>query len=148
MALVLNEEQRILKDSAREFLGQNAPVSALRKLRDEEDPLGYSAELWQQMIELGWTAIAIPEQYGGLEFGYVGLGALLEESGHTLAASPLFSTVVLGASAIELGGTQAQCEQFLPQIASGELTLALALEEKNRHAPTEIELKAEKTAEG
>lgn len=148
MALVLNEEQRILKDSAREFLQQNAPVEALRKLRDEADPTGYSAELWQQMAELGWTAIATPEQYGGLEFGYLGLGLILEEAGRTLAASPLFSTVVLGGSTIELGGSDEQKESLLPQIAAGEITCALALEEQNRHAPTTIELKAESGTEG
>lgn len=142
MALVLNEEQRILRDSAREFLQANAPVAALRKLRDEKDPLGYSPQLWQQMVELGWTAIAIPEAYGGLDFGYVGLGLIFQESGHTLAASPLFATVVLGASIIEFAGNETQCAELLPQIAAGELTLALALEEKNRHAPTDIALSA------
>ena len=70
MALVLNEEQRLLQDTARDFLGSNAPVTALRKLRDERDPLGYAPDLWQQMSELGWASIIIPEQYGGLEFGF------------------------------------------------------------------------------
>ena len=148
MALVLNEEQRILKDSAREFLQKNAPVEALRKLRDQSDPTGYSPELWQKMAELGWTAIAIPEEFGGLEFGYLGLGLIFEEAGHTLAASPLFSTVVLGASAIELGGSDEQKSSLLPAIAAGEATYALALEERSRHAPNFIELKAEKNAEG
>ena len=62
MALVLNEEQRLLRDSAREFLASNAPVASLRKLRDERDPLGYSQALWQQMAELGWASIIVPEQ--------------------------------------------------------------------------------------
>lgn len=148
MALVLNEEQRILKDSARDFLTENAPVEALRKLRDSHDELGYSAEIWQQMVDLGWTAVSIPEAFGGLEFGFMGLGAIFQESGHTLTASPLFSTVVLGASLIELQGTQTQCESLLPQVAEGSLTLALALEEKNHHAPSNIATSCTKTAEG
>lgn len=148
MALVLNEEQRILKDSAREFLQENAPVEALRKLRNEADPTGYSPELWQKMVELGWTAIAIPEEFGGLEFGYLGLGLIFEEAGHTLAASPLFSTVVLGAATIELGGSDEQKHTLLPQIAAGETTFALALEEQSRHAPSFIELKSEKSPDG
>ncbi len=148
MALVLNEEQRILKDSAKEFLQSNAPIEALRKLRNEKDAIGYSPELWQQIVELGWTAVTIPEQYGGLEFGYLGLGLILEEMGHTLAASPIFSTVVLGGSAIELAGSQEQKDTLLAQIIGGELTLALALEEKTRHDPTAIALTAEKTASG
>ena len=138
MALVLNEEQRMLKDSASEFLKEHAPVEALRKLRDEKDATGFSQELWQQIVELGWTAIAIPESYGGLDFGFQGLGVIFQEMGHTLTASPLFSSIVLGASTIELLGSDEQKEQYLPQIASGEVSYALALEETNRHAPYHI----------
>lgn len=146
MALVLNEEQRILKDSAREFLAANAPVAALRKLRDEKDANGFSKELWQQMVELGWASVAIPEQFGGLEFGFQGLGVIFQEAGHTLAASPLFATVVLGASTIELLGNDEQREALLPAVAAGELTLALALEETSRHAPCNIVTTARESA--
>jgi acyl-CoA dehydrogenase len=138
MALVLNEEQRLLQDTAREFLAANAPVEALRELRDSRDPLGYSSELWQQMTELGWASIILPEQYGGLEFGFLGLGVVLEETGRTLAASPLFASAVVGASALLLGGSDEQKESLLPAIAAGELTVALALEESHHHRPTAI----------
>ena len=148
MALVLNEEQRLLKDTARDFLAQNAPVEALRKLRDSKDPLGYSAELWQQMVELGWTGIILPEEYDGLDFGFLGLGAVIEESGRTLTASPLLATVVLGASAILLGGNEQQKRELLPKIAAGELTLALALEESNHHNPTGCALAAKANGDG
>lgn len=148
MALALNEEQRILKDSAREFLANSAPVEALRKLRDSKDPVGYSKELWQQMVELGWTAISIPEKYDGLEFGYQGLGLVFEQLGFYLSASPLFSTVVLGASSIELLGSEEQKQALLPQIAAGELTLALAMEESSQHAPTTIATSAKESADG
>jgi acyl-CoA dehydrogenase len=149
MALVLNDEQRILKDSARGFLSDNAPVAALRELRDQHDATGYSEELWQKMVnEQGWAGIAIPENYGGLEFGFLGLGLIFEEAGHTLTASPLFSTVVLGGSTIELLGSEAQKESLLPQIAEGTLSLALALEEGSHHAPYNIATSAEKTANG
>ena len=95
MSLVFNEEQRQLKDAAKSFLNENAPVAALRTLRDNKDALGYSQQLWQQMAELGWAMVTIPEQYDGLGFGYLGLGAIAEESGHTLTASPLFGSIVL-----------------------------------------------------
>ena len=75
MALVLNEEQRLLQDTAREFLNGEAPVSALRKLRDEHDELGYDPELWRKITEMGWASIILPEAYGGLAFGFPGLGA-------------------------------------------------------------------------
>ena len=98
MALVLNEEQRLLKDTAREFLAERAPVEALRKLRDEHDPIGYDEKLWAAMAELGWAGIVLPEEYGGLDFGFVGLGGILEECGRNLTASPLLASVVLGST--------------------------------------------------
>ncbi len=148
MALVLNEEQRLLQDSARDFLGANAPVAALRALRDNRDPLGYAATLWQQMAELGWASIILPEEYGGLEFGFPGLGVVLEETGRTLAASPLFASAVVCASAILLGGSERQKEALLPRIAAGDLTLALALEESNHHRPHRVATRAERQADG
>ena len=144
MALVLNEEQRLLQDTTREFLAKHAPVEALRKLRDERDPIGYDPELWQQMAEMGWTSIIVPEAYGGLNFGFLGLGVVLEEFGRTLTASPLFATAVIGASTILLGGSEAQKESLLPAVAGGNLTLALALEEHPHHRPTDIATTAKK----
>ncbi len=147
MALVLNEEQRLLRDSSRDFLASNAPVAALRTLRDERDPLGYSQELWQQMAGLGWASIILPEQYGGLDFGFTGLGVVMEECGRTLTASPLFASAVVGASSILLGGSAAQKSDLLPKVASGELTLALALEESHHHRPSHIATTARRDGE-
>ena len=138
MALVLNEEQRLLQDTAKDFLSKYAPIASLRKLRDEHNPIGYDPDLWLQMTEMGWASVILPEAYGGLEFGFLGLGVVLEESGRTLTASPLFASAVVGASAVLLGGSEQQKQMLLPQIASGDLTLALALEESHHHRPTHI----------
>ena len=148
MSLVLNEEQRFLQDTARSFFSENAPVEALRKLRDSKDATGYSTQLWQAMAQMGWAGIILPEDYGGADFGFTGLGVVLEESGRTLAASPLFASAVLGASALLLAGNDAQKQALLPAIASGELTLALALEETHHHRPTHIATTAGETAKG
>ena len=148
MALVLNEEQRMLQDSAREFLASSAPVEALRELRDARDPLGYRTDLWQQMAELGWASIILPEQYGGLDFGFMGLGVVLEETGRTLTASPLYATAVVGASALMLGGSEQQKATLLPELAAGRLTLALALEESHHHDPLGIATRAEQQGDG
>lgn len=147
MALVLNEEQQLLQGTAREFLGANAPVAALRELRDSHDPLGYAPALWQHMAELGWASIILPEQYGGLDFGFLGLGVVLEETGRTLTASPLLASAVVGASALLLGGSEEQKATLLPAIAAGELTTALALEETHHHRPTRIATRAERDAD-
>lgn len=143
MPLVLNEEQRMLQASAREFLNSHSPVESLRTLRDTADEKGYSQELWQQMAELGWASIILPEQYGGLNFGFLGLGAVIEQTGRNLAASPLLASAVIGASAVLLGGNDSQKERLLPDVAAGKLTLALALEESNHHNPAGIALSAE-----
>jgi len=143
MALVLNEEQRLLQDTSREFLNSHAPVAGLRALRDTADSVGYSTELWQQMAELGWASIILPEEYGGLDFGFTGLGVVMEETGRTLTASPLLASAVIGASAILLGGNTAQKQTLLPSIAAGEMTLALALEESHHHRPNRIATRAQ-----
>ena len=142
MSLVPSEEQRQFADTTREFLRDHAPVTAFRQLRDSRDPLGYSMDLWSRMAELGWAGITIPEQYGGLDFGFAGMGLLLQECGRTLAASPLFATCVLGAGAVQLAGNDAQKDEILPLVATGELRLALALEESHRHAPAGVAMSA------
>ncbi|MFT6011299.1 MAG: alkylation response protein AidB-like acyl-CoA dehydrogenase [Candidatus Azotimanducaceae bacterium] len=148
MPLVLNEEQNMLKDAAKDFCTSNTPIIQLRKLRDEKSETGFDTGTWQQMVELGWTGITIPEDFGGLGFGYMGMGVVLEECGRTLTASPLWATAVVGSSAILHGGTDAQKNELLPQIAAGELLLALALEETPHHNPYGAKTVATKSANG
>ena len=144
MALLFNEEQQYLKDTAKDFVQKNAPINHFRELRDSENEIGYSEDLWKQMAELGWAGILISEEYGGSDFGMLGLGAILEETGRCLVPSPLFSTALLGASLIEIGGSKDQKKDLLTKIAQGSLTTAFALEEGSRHAPNIISTKAEK----
>ena len=147
MALILNEEQQSLKDIAKEFLQKNAPVTHFREIRDTNNELGYDEVLWKEMVNLGWSGILIPEEYGGFDFGMVGMGSIFEEMGKTLTPSPLFSTGVLGASLISLGGNDSQKQTLLPKIVEGSLTTALALEENNRHSPNVISTSATKSGE-
>jgi len=144
MALLLNEEQQYLKDTAKDFVQKKAPISHFRELRDSKDETGYSKELWKQMAELGWAGVLISEEYGGSDFGMVGMGGILEETGRCLVPSPLFATALLGASLIGLGGKADQKKDLLPKIAKGELTTAFALEEGSRHTPYRISTTAEK----
>lgn len=135
MPMILNEEQNMLKDSAKDFCTNSAPIEQLRKLRDGNSPDGFDRGTWKAMVELGWAGIPFPEEHGGLAFGYKGLGVVTEETGRTLAASPLFATVWVGGTVINIGGSDAQKAELLPKIAAGELLLALALEESHRHNP-------------
>jgi acyl-CoA dehydrogenase len=91
MALVLNEEQVMLRDAARDFLTARAPVEHLRSLRDAGNSVGYSSELWAEIVDMGWAAIVVAEEHGGLGYGFAGIGLLLEESGRTLTPTPLLS---------------------------------------------------------
>jgi alkylation response protein AidB-like acyl-CoA dehydrogenase len=138
MALVLNEEQTMLRDAARDFLGARAPVSHLRELRDHNDPDGFSRELWAEMAELGWSAILVPEDHGGLGYGYTGLGLVLEETGRTLTPSPLLGTALTAVTALNLAGTPAQRAAILPGIAAGERIVSLACDETSRHRPGQV----------
>ena len=135
MALVLSEEQLMLQQTAAGFLSEKAPVAALRGLRDSGDAQGYDAGLWREMAAMGWTGIAIPEAYGGLDYGYTGLGIVLEEMGRNLSVSPLQASILVCATALTRMGSEAQKEALLPALVSGELTMALALQEGLHHAP-------------
>jgi alkylation response protein AidB-like acyl-CoA dehydrogenase len=148
MALVLNEEHRMLKEAARDFLSQRAPVSHLRQLRDSGNEIGFSRELWAEMVDMGWSAIVVPEEHGGLGYGYTGLGLVLEESGRTLTPSPLLGTALTGAAALRLAGSPEQCAQLLPGIAAGERILALACDEQSSHLPEGVVTRAERRGEG
>lgn len=148
MSLTINEEQQMLKTSAKELLKEGGTIADLRKLRDEQDATGYSKELWKKMSEMGWPALAIPEAYGGFAFGYTGLGQVMEEMGRNLTASPLFSTVWLSATTINLGGNEAQKQALLPEIAAGNSIVAFAFEEGKHHQPHQVAATAKKQGDG
>lgn len=140
MTFTLNDEQRMLKDAARDFFREQAPVARLRKLRDGRKN-GRDPELWREMAAMGWAGIIVPEEFGGAGLGYVALGAVLEESGRTLVASPLHASACAGVSALMLAGTDAQKAEWLPRIATGESVVALAVDEAAHHAPGRSRLK-------
>ena len=132
----------MLRDSAKAFLGENAPVAHLRKLRDMRDETGFSRDLWRDFAEMGFTGVLIPEAHGGLGLGNVEAGVIMEEMGRTLTPSPFFSTAVIGASAFTKSGTEAQKARYLPDMAAGKLIVALATDEASKHRPLQIGLKA------
>ena len=148
MPMILNEEQNMLKDTAREFCTENAPIAQLRKLRDDDNPDGYDRDTWRSMAELGWPGIPFPEEHGGLAFGYKGLGVVTEETGRNLTASPLYASVWVAGTAVNLGGGEAVKAAVLPKVASGELLLALALEESHRHDPYGVATTATPSGDG
>jgi acyl-CoA dehydrogenase len=135
MKLVLNEEQQMLRDSAKDFAANRTPVNHFRSLRDNNDPLNWDKDVWKEMVDLGWSGILIPEEFGGSDFGLAGISVIMQEVGKTLTPSPLFATAVMGASAINTFGTQEQKAEYLPKIAAGKITTAIAIDEESHHAP-------------
>jgi alkylation response protein AidB-like acyl-CoA dehydrogenase len=148
MALVLNQEQSMLRDSARGLIGDKAPVSHLRQLRDAKDASGFSRELWKAFAEMGFSGLLVPEEFGGSGLGCVEAGIVMEEIGRTLMPSPFLATGVLAASALARGGSDAQKSRYLPGIADGSLLAALAVDEGAKHRPLQISLQAVRSGNG
>jgi alkylation response protein AidB-like acyl-CoA dehydrogenase len=146
--MILTDEAQMVRDTALDFFRERSPITALRKLRDDNDRDGFSRALWHQMAELGWTGFLVSEDQGGSDFGVTGLAQVMEAAGRTLTASPLLSTALLGASLLELGGTEEQKAEYLPPLVAGELIVALALEEAAHHAPTRIATTAQRDGAG
>jgi len=148
MALVLNEEQRLLRESVQSFLEGSAPVAHLRKLRDTRDATGFSRELWRDFASQGYSAALVPEAYGGLGLGVVEAGLISERLGHTLTPSPFLSTAVLSAWALARAGSAAQQQRLLPAIAAAETVVTLAVDEHSKHRPAAIASRARREGSG
>ncbi|MDB5695194.1 MAG: acyl-CoA dehydrogenase [Sphingomonas bacterium] len=144
MPLYLNDEQQMLRDTARDFIADAAPVSHMRALRDANDPTGFSRDLWKQFAEMGFTGILVGEDHGGLGLGHVEAGVVLEEIGRNLSPSPFLATAVAAVEALK--GTGA-AERWLPAIVAGDTIAALALDEGAKHRDS-VGLKAERSGNG
>lgn len=143
MSLVLTEEQSFLKDSAKKFAQDKTPTTHFREVRDSENEKCFDSDIWQEMVNLGWSGILIPEEYGGSNFGVAGISSILEELGKTLTPSPLFSTAVVGVSLLKHANEDLK-KNLLPKVAEDGLTLAFALEESSHHNPRKIGCAAKK----
>jgi alkylation response protein AidB-like acyl-CoA dehydrogenase len=144
MPLYLNDEQAILRDTAKDFVAEHAPVNHLRALRDTNDRTGFSRDLWKSFAEMGFTGILIGENDGGLGLGHVEAGVVLEEIGRNLSPSPFLSTAVAAVEALK--GT-AQAARWFPGILSGDTVAALAIDEQAKFRDF-VGLKAERSGNG
>ncbi|MEM1390191.1 MAG: acyl-CoA dehydrogenase family protein [Pseudomonadota bacterium] len=147
MSFVLSEDQQMLRDTAEAFARDELAVTRLRGLRDA-GANGVDAESHEKLAELGFFGVLIPEAHGGVDMGMVAMGQIMEMQGRTIAATSVLQTAVLGASLINMAGSEAQKSDWLPKIASGELTVALALDEGSHHAPLNVATEGEKNGQG
>lgn len=143
----LTEGQKMLRETARDFLAAACPTSLVREMAADEK--GHSLELWQKMGEMGWMGMIIPEEYGGAGASFCDLVVLLEEMGRACLPGPFFSTAVLGGLTILEAGSEEQKTEILPRLAEGTLLLTLALTEPSAtYAAEGIQTKATQTEEG
>ncbi len=147
MALVLTDEQTMIREAADGFFASEAPVSELRRLRDAKDETGFSRDLWKTMAEMGFAGVLVPEAHGGSGLGLVAANLIQEAVGRNLSLSPFLSTAVLGATALS-AGSEDQQTALLPRLAAGDMLLALASDEAARHAPHLVRTRAEAAGNG
>ncbi len=119
-----NDEQELLRSTARKFFDNECPSTTVRTLM--EAPEGMTPELWKKLAEQGWLGLIAPEEHGGMALGIVDLVVLLEEMGRAVVPGPFFSTVLLGGLAILEAGSDAQKKAWLPKLCSGEARATLA----------------------
>lgn len=148
MTLPLTEEQEMLSRSVAEFVADRASLAQFRAWRDRTTETAFDSALWREIAEMGWCGIAIDEAYGGSALGYSGLALVLEQFGRHLSITPMNATVLAGATAISLMGSETQKTSWLPAIVDGSLTLSLAWGEGAHFAPFAVATRAEKTAQG
>jgi len=147
MDFELTDEQNLLVETVQNFVKKDSPVSRFRQVRAGE--LGYSKETWQQMAELGWLSIPIPESAGGLGWGLIDVAMLLQQFGQTLVPEPYIPSVVLAGMTLAQEGSAAQHETILQPMMEGETSLAMAYMEKDsRNDVTRIETRAKQSGDG
>jgi|TARA_B110000263_G_C15308908_1_gene511943 alkylation response protein AidB-like acyl-CoA dehydrogenase len=145
MDVLLSENEEMIRNLAREFLQGECPTSLVRDM--EKDDLGYSQDMWKKVAsELGWTALSLPEEYGGLGETLQFLGLIFEEVGRHMAPVPLLSTMV-AALTILRDGSETIKKDILPQVASGDLILTYSFQERDPRL-VESAVKTTATADG
>jgi len=147
MNFAFTEEQELLRETARRFLDDKAPSEIVRKLMESDD--GFDRAHWSEIAQMGWQAMAIPEEYGGAGFSFLETVVLMEEMGRSLFPAPYLSTVILCSNLLLEAASDEQKQAFLPAIAAGEAVWALALTEPGGHWVEEaIEMSAVPDGDG
>ncbi|HVD00659.1 MAG TPA: acyl-CoA dehydrogenase [Candidatus Dormibacteraeota bacterium] len=146
MDFAFSEEQEMLRSTARTMLAKASPSSVVRKLMETED--AYDPALWKKVAEQGWTALGIPEEFGG--FGsFLDLVVVLEETGRVLLPGPYFETMAMAVPALLEAGSDAQKKEVLTAIAAGEARATVALTEPSGRWDAEgVALTAQKSGDG
>lgn len=122
-----SDDQKLLKEQVRKFLGDKSQLSVTRRILEGDE--SYAKDVWKGLVDMGLTGTAIPEAYGGLGLGALELCVIAEELGRSVAATPFSSSVYLASEAIKLYGAEKQKETWLPKLAAGEIIGTVAVSE-------------------
>lgn len=148
MPLYHTEDQTMLADTARQFMGEEGNIAKqLRHWRDKQCKDGFGHDLWKQLAELGFTGILVSEDDGGLGMGHVEAGIVLEEIGRNLTPSPFLTSSVMAATALGAGSADLR-GRYLPGLLSGESVYAVAIDEGAKHRPERIKTRATRSGNG
>jgi alkylation response protein AidB-like acyl-CoA dehydrogenase len=126
MDFAFSEEQEMLRASAREFLAKECPSSYVRRMMEADD--AWDQAMWKKLAGMGWTSLGIPEVYGGVGT-FLDLVVILEEAGRALLPGPYFTTMGLAVPALLEAGSEAQKQEVLTKIASGDACATVAVTE-------------------
>ena len=127
MNFEFSEDQEMLREEARKFLREQCTTADVRQVLD--GGASHDEKLWSAIVEMGWTATALPEAYGGFGMGYLELCVIAEELGRAVAPVPFASAVYLAGEALLAAGSDGQKSEWLPKLASGEAVGTLGLAE-------------------
>src|SRR5438132_6711191 len=134
MELEFSDDQQELRSTARAFLERECPISLVRSVVEKGTA---PDDLWSRMVELGWPALTVPVDHGGLGLGFVELAVLLEELGRVVAPGPFLATASQFVPAVRHGSTPEQQARFLAPVAAGDATGTLAVGGDLSARPTE-----------
>jgi len=149
MELVLNDEQKMLDQSARDFIKKASPVTRMREIRDDTESIGYEKKVFKQMSKLDWTAILFPEDLGGMGMGMADMVVVMEAIGAGLVPEPLLPSVILSGQMLAMSGNDTLLDEWLDPIIEADKVVAPAYQEKQgRFDITQVKTTAEKTADG
>ncbi len=127
MEFGLSQDQKLLEDSVRRFTENKLPLDRIREFANTKT--GFNADIWNGLVELAATGVIIPEQYGGAGFKMLDAVVILEALGRTVTPAPFTGTAIMAPAALLTGGTEAQKEEWLPQIAAGEVKVGVGVTE-------------------
>ena len=134
MNLDFSDDQKFLQDEAKKFFDKEGGLTNARAVMD--NALEHDEELWQKIVELGWTGIRVPEAYEGLGLGHLELCVIAEELGRSLAPVPFSSSVYFFTEALIKFGSEEIKSELLPKVVSGEVVGTYGIAE-DMHQATE-----------